>query len=128
MATFTPTWDSIPQATTIAADAIADAANLVSDEITNEVKSGIMVKIVYGNPATEGAKVYLLPEISDGVFAAIADGNPIAEMEAAVGATRNAWFAIPPEMRKFKVGISNDSGASITATVNYQRQTGSSSA
>ena len=116
-------WGDTWLATSIAASAIANAGSATTGEISNDGKSGteIAIEIAYGSTATEGVKVYILRECN-GSYEAAADNPYGFEMPKTVSTTHRRVITLDGlTFRKFKILITNNSGASVTATVTYNQ-------
>ena len=71
--------------------------------------------------SSEGVVVSILTEIDDDVFET-ADDAPFAfSLPFTVSTTHRRAITIPASIGAFKVHISNNSGAQVTATVRYQQ-------
>lgn len=112
-------WDAAWVITSINASAIADAASAVTAAIDNDTKlaTRVSVEIAYGATVNEGVKVYVLANIDDTLFEDTVDDPFSFEMPSAVSATRVRAFAVPGTIDQFKIKLTNDSGAQVTATV-----------
>lgn len=110
-------------ATSIASSSISDAAADTTAAIDNDTKLGtnVSVEIAYGGTATEGVNVYLLRDVDGTNYEAVADGPWGFAMPYATSVTRRRTFWVPGWISKFKVHLTNDSGASVTATVRTQQ-------
>lgn len=105
------------------AQAIADAADHTSGAISNDTKlaTEVAITIAYGATATEGVKVYLLREV-DASYEAEGDDPWGFEMPSSVSTTHRRTFTVPASTAaRFKILITNDSGASVTADIDYRQ-------
>jgi len=83
----------------------------------------IAVTIAYGGTANEGARIYVLRDV-DGTYEAIADGAWGFMMAYSTSTTYRRSFVVQSiTASKFKIMVSNVTGASITATVSYKQAT-----
>jgi hypothetical protein len=123
--TIKPTW--LPEFTLVSAQAITTGNTFTSDEVDNTAALGteIKIKIAYGNPASVGVKVHLLRCFEEGgeppVYEAIEDNNFVREMAYGTSATKYYVFTVPQTVSKFKIGLSNASGATVTADIMYKQ-------
>lgn len=115
-------WTLTWTATTIDADTIADAADLTSDAISNDTKldTEVAVMIAYGATANQGVKVYVLREGAS-AYEAEADNPWGFEMPYSTSTTHRRTFTVPASIGRFQVLLTNDSGASVTADVDYRQ-------
>jgi len=118
--------DAAWSATSINSSAIANAADATTAAISNDGKLGteVSVEIAYGATVNEGAKVYILRDVDATNYEAEVDGPWGFEMPSAVSATRRRAITVPPSISSFKVLVTNDSGASVTATVRTRQVVG----
>lgn len=109
--------------TDINSSAIADAGNDTTEELSNDQKVGteVSVTIAYGATATEGIKVYVLRDVDGTNFEAVADNPWGFEMPYGASTTHRKTFTVPGDISDFKVHLTNDGGASVTATVRYRQ-------
>lgn len=119
MADFTPDWaaDFTVQLSSVT---IADAANDDTSYISHDGKWGteVAVEVVYGNPATEGVKVYVAPNTGAAVAADLADSPWGFEMPYTASTTHHRHFFVDgTAIGSFRVLLTNDSGAAVTATL-----------
>jgi hypothetical protein len=126
MATFNPNWDTNWTNTSINGSSITNSSTATTATVDNDNKSSteVSVKIVYGGTANEGAKVYLLRDTDGTTFEGTTDLPWGFQMPYAVSGTRYRTFTVAGSMiSKFKVLVSNASGATVTATVKYKQAT-----
>ncbi len=124
MSDYRPNWED-DWSTLISAQNIANAGDLPSDEVSLDQhwSAEVSVAVTYGATATQGVKVYVLREVdASPTFEGEADSPWGFEMPYAASATRRRTFSVDGlSLRDFKVHLSNDSGAQVTATVKYRR-------
>jgi hypothetical protein len=127
----TVNWESSWTTTTINSSAIANAANAVTAAISMDAQWAIeiSVTIVYGSPANQGVRVYVERDVDGTNFESVSDNARGFEMPRATSATRRRTFTLSAqELANFRVRLTNDSGASVTATVRYRYATDITSA
>ena len=115
-------WTLTWTATSIDADVIANAGDLTSDAISNDSKldTEVAVQIAYGATASQGVKVYVLREGAS-AYEAEADNPWGFAMPYTVSTTHRRTFTVPASVGRFKILLTNDSGASVTADVDYRQ-------
>ena len=102
---------------------ITNGSSYTSGAISNNRKLGteVAVSIAYGATATEGAKVYILPDVDGTNYAGISDNVRQVEMEYQTSTTLVTHLWVPGHIHDFKVYIGNDTGATVTYTLNYRQ-------
>ena len=110
--------------TSINSSAITDTSTATTAEIDNDNKlvTNVSVTIVYGGTATEGVIVRILQDV-DGTNSESDDGAWAIEMPFSVSGTERKVLQVNGEVAKFKVKLTNDSGATVTATVKTKQAT-----
>lgn len=102
---------------------IADAGSHTGGAISNDTKlaTEVAVKCAYGGTATEGVVVYLLRE-GDTAYEDV-DDAPFSTgvMEYAASTTYRKTFTVAANIPRFKVLITNDSGAQVTVDIDYRQ-------
>lgn len=125
MVTFNPNWSSY-SATSIAASSITNTntATTAAINLDNLSACEVAVTIAYGNPADEGIKVYVLRECESGVWEEVASNPWGFMMPYGTSVTRRRSFSVAASMvSNFKIHLTNNSGATVTATVSYKTAT-----
>lgn len=114
---WTLTWTAL-----VDAQSIADAADHNGGAISNDTKldTEVAIKVAYGATANEGVKVYILRE-GDTDYEAEGDDPWGFEMPYSVSTTHRRTITVPAEIARFEVLLTNDSGASVTADVDYRQ-------
>lgn len=117
-------WDASWTTTSIASSSITTGSNATTAAIALDgaISCLVSVSIAYGGTATEGAKVYILSDTDGTNYEAVAD-NParVYQLPYSTSTTYRRTFAIPAtDYDDFKVHVTNDSGATVTATVDYK--------
>ncbi len=127
MTTFNPNWETNWTTTSISSSSISNSSTATtSSAIDNDNKActEVSVSIAYGGTATEGCKVYLLRDIDNTNFETTSDLPWGFQMPFATSVTRVRTFTVNGSMiSKFKILVSNASGATVTATVRYKQAT-----
>ena len=128
MTSVVPNWDASWTTTSINNSTITDGNTATTAAIDNDLKAvtEISVEVTYDNTtATEGLKVYILRDIDGTDFEAVADNPTGFQLAVSVSGTHRKTFPIPGDrISKFKVHVTNDSGASVTSTsVRYRQAT-----
>jgi len=115
-------WDASWSTTSIASSSIADAGSASTAAISGDLKAEteVSITITYGAIATEGVKVYILRDVDGTNYEAATDSPWVIEMPSAVSATKRKTINVG-NLSSFKVHLTNGSGASITATVDYKQ-------
>lgn len=116
-------FDWVGSWTTLAgSQAIADASTHTTAAVSNDTKLAreISVACAYGATATEGIKVYILRDIDGTNYEAVVDNPWGFEMPKTVSTTHRRTFTVPGTISKFKVHITNDSGAQVTVDIREQ--------
>ncbi|OGT57692.1 MAG: hypothetical protein A3E01_02840 [Gammaproteobacteria bacterium RIFCSPHIGHO2_12_FULL_63_22] len=115
---------SADNATSIAASSIANTATDTTGEISGDAASiEFGFQIVYGGTATQGVKAYLLHH-SGTAYQDVSDNPPAIELPYSVSGTHDfSWTVTGLAAGKYKVHLTNNSGATVTATVNYRTST-----
>lgn len=119
-----PLYDSSWTTTSINSSAIADAGTDTTGIISNDTKGGalVSVEIAYGSPASEGVKVYVFGDVDGTNYEAVADGPWGFQMSNTASTTHRKTFQVfGRDYDDFKVHLTNDTGASVTATVRYKQ-------
>lgn len=125
MVTYNANWAGSWTATSIAASTVTNSSTATTAAIDNDniTSTEIAVTIVYGGTTNEGARVYVLRDVG-GTYEVIVDGAWGFMMAYSVSGTYRRSFVVQSiNASKFKVMISNSTGASITATVSYKQAT-----
>ena len=106
---------------------ITDGSNATTAAIDNDNITGteISVTVVYdATTADEGVKVYVLRDVDGTNYEAVVDGPWSFMMPYTINTTHRRTFTVlGNNTSKFKVEVTNDSGASVTATVRYKQFT-----
>ena len=110
----------------ISSSTITNGSTATSESISNDLKltTEVSVEIAYGSPASAGVIVYVCGDIDGTNYEAIADGPWGFQMNATASTTVRRRFSVPSWISRFKIILSNPSGASVTATVRYQQSVG----
>lgn len=119
----TRVWDSSHTATSIAASSInngADAETAAISQLT-AFQTEVTVAVTYGGTATQGVDVHVLRNVDGTTYEAVTDDTFVAQMPYATSALRSFVFTVPGEVSQFKVLLSNDAGAAVTATVKFKQ-------
>lgn len=114
-----PLWGS-DSTTALNGTSITNGSTNQTDEIQLDGVSTLEVGVecVYGNPANNGLKIYVLKLVKTGTYEAVTDDPIGLEMPYAVSATRRRTFAIDGRMASnIKILAKNDTGATVTVTV-----------
>jgi hypothetical protein len=128
MATLSTNWDSTFTSTSINASTITNTSTSTTAAINNsgKVATEISVTIAYGGTANQGAIVNVLRMVDD-TPTYESGANDAAwgfAMPYAISTTYHRTFTVSAEKAsKFEVYVSNNSGASVTATVNFKQMT-----
>ena len=78
----------------------------------------LAVEIAYGATADQGVKVHVLRAVDDAAYESAADAPFSFEMPATISTThRRTFFVDGLRIGQFKLHLTNDSGAQVTATV-----------
>lgn len=122
------TWDGAVTNTSIASSSISDGGSATTTSAIDQsgnTATEVFVEIAYGATVNEGAFVYVLKEKAGGGAYEDIDDDPYGfEMPSAVSSTRNRALPVPGVVaNSFKILVTNDSGASVTATVDYKQAT-----
>jgi hypothetical protein len=126
MTTISTNWDSSWTATSIASSTVTNTSTATTAAISNDGKSGseVSVTIAYGGTVNQGVKVYILRDIDGTNYEAVTDKPWGFEMPSSVSTTYRRAFAVCADrISNFKVHVTNDSGASVTATVKTRQAT-----
>lgn len=104
------------------AQAVADAASHTSGAISNDTNlaTEVAIQVAYGATATEGVKVYVAREGAS-AYEVVADNPWGFEMPATVSTTHRRTFTVSGDIARFKVIVTNDSGASVTLDIDYRQ-------
>lgn len=116
-------WDDAWTSSSINATAIANASTATTATISNDGKLGTLVgvTVAYGATVNEGVKVYVLMDVN-GTFESVADNPYGFELPGTVSTTHRRSFVVPAEYGDdFQVHITNDSGAQVTADIDYKQ-------
>jgi hypothetical protein len=125
MATIYNDWDTSWTVDGTLGATIATGATDTGDAITLDGKSSVQVAVecAYGGTATQGLKVFILGDY-DGTNYQVAASVPSVEVAYATSSTRTLIIPVSGfEMSKFKVHLTNDSGATVTTEVRYRYNT-----
>lgn len=126
MTSINPSWPASWTATDISATSVDDASSASTSAISNDDKiaTEVSLEVTYGTTADEGVKIYILRDV-DGTDFENPNDNPWGfQMPYTTSTTHRRTFNVPAERTsKFKVHISNDSGAAVTATIRYKQAT-----
>jgi len=126
MPTFNPAWDANWTNTSINSSAVTTGSTATSAAISNDVKivTEVSVTIAYGGTATEGVKVYLLRDIDGTNYETTNDMPWGFQMPFSTSVTRYRSFTVSgSSISKFKILVSNASGATVTASVKFKQAT-----
>lgn len=124
--TFTYNWDAAFTTTSISASSITNTSTATTAAINNDGKSTteVSIQIAYGGTANEGVKVYLLRDTDGTNYEDTTDAPWAFMMPYAISVTRRRTFTVSAMMvSNFKIKLTNDSGATVTATVRYRQAT-----
>lgn len=126
MGSYYQDWELTWTTTSINASAVANAGTAITAAISNDLKLGteVSVEIAYGATASQGVKVYILRDVDGTNYEAVADGAWGFEMPKTTSTTHRRSFTVSADISRFKIHLTNDSGASVTATVRYQQAVG----
>ena len=117
---WTLTWSSLQNGTTI-----TDTNFQTSTAVSNDEKLGteVAVEVAYGATVDEGVKVYIPREDGDGTYEdPNANDKPWGfEMPSAVSGTARKSFTVPASIPRFKVVLENNTGATVTVSVDYRQ-------
>jgi len=120
-------WDNSWTTTSLNGTSIANGSNNETGAISNDTKTEtlISVEVQYGATANESAEVLIQHETDDTPnYEQEADQPTTLAMPVSPSTTHDRVFSIPADSAAdFKVGISNDTGASITVTVEFKQAT-----
>ena len=127
MPTYTQ-WENTWTLTSINGTSVADGSNAETNAaISNDEKTEtlVSVEVDYGSTANENVEVLILRETDDGpTYEQESDQPPTFAMPVTASTTHRRTFSIPAKtVADFKVALSNDSGASVTATVRTKQAT-----
>lgn len=115
-------WDATFTATSLAASTVTNGSAGTTAAIDCDGKSSLEVSIscVYGGTANNGLKVFILRMIDDTpTYEAQADIPQGVELAYSISGTHRKAFTIDCRLiSKCKIEVQNDSGASVTVTVN----------
>lgn len=90
----------------------------------NKSETEVSVTIAYGGTADEGVKVYILRDVDGTNYEAVADGPWGFMLPYTISTTHRRSFTVAGDrVSSFKVHVTNDSGATVTATVRYRQAT-----
>ena len=82
------------------------------------------ILIAYGGTATEGVRVYVFRDVDGTNYEAVIDNPWTVMMAYATSVSRRKTFFVPgDQVSRFKIHLTNDAGAQVTATVTYQQFT-----
>lgn len=126
MPSFNPNWDTSWTNSSINSTSISNSAVNTTGAIDNDNKSGteVSVSIAYGGTASEGVKVYVLRDYDGTNYEAVVDGPWGFMMPYTSSTTHNRTFTVlGNSVSKFKVHLTNGSGASVTASVKTRQFT-----
>lgn len=124
MTTIVADWQSAFQPTSIAASSVGNGSSATTAAIDCDGHSfvEVSIKCVYGNPANNGLKAFILRMVDDTpTYESQNDQPQGVELAYATSGTRVKTFTIDCRMvSKFKIQVQNDTGATVTVTVNYK--------
>lgn len=111
-------WDSAWATTSINGN-ITNTSTSTTAAISNDLKAAteVSVEIAYGVTASQGVKVQILRDVDGSNYEASADAPFEFEMPKTVSTTHRRTFTVPGSVSNFKVSLSNNSGATVTAVV-----------
>lgn len=114
---WTLTWTAL-----LNAQAISDSSDHNAGAISNDGKlaTEVAIKIAYGATATEGVVVSILRE-GDTDYEAAGDSPFSFSMPYTASTTHRRTISVPGDIGRFEVLLSNDSGAEVTADVDYRQ-------
>lgn len=116
-------WDNSWTATSIAASSITNTGTATTAAISNDGKSAteIAVTVAYGTTANQGVDVYILRDVN-GTYEAVADRPFGFQMAYGVSTTFHRTITVMADrVSQFKVFVFNQTGATVTATVNFKQ-------
>ena len=116
-------WTLTWTATSIDATAVANASSATSAAISNDGKlaTEVAITIAYGATATTGVVVSILRDVDGTNYEVAADLPWRFSLPFTVSTTHRRTITVPGDIARFKVMVSNDSGASVTADVDYRQ-------
>lgn len=117
---WTLTWTSLQDGSTIT-DTNFQTSTAVSNDIT--LGTEVAVEVAYGGTVDEGVKVYVCREDGDGTYEdPSANDTPWGfEMPSAVSGTARKSFTVPPSIPRFQIVLENNTGATVTVSVDYRQ-------
>lgn len=118
-------WSDTWTATTVDAETVTNGSTGTTGTIANDNTLGTMVgvTIAYGATVNEGVKVYVLWDVN-GTFESVADEPWGFEMPSSTSTTHRRSFVVPADAGDdFQIHLTNDSGADVTADVDYKQAT-----
>lgn len=126
--TVSTNWDSSFTTTSINSSTVTNGSSATTGAIDNNNKAGteVTVTIAYGSPANSGVIVSVLRIINGTpTYESGANDTPWSfALNYNASSTYNRAFTVPADrVSKFEVYVSNNSGASVTATVQYKQFT-----
>lgn len=106
--------------------AIANSASLTTDPISNDEKlnTEVSIEIAYGGTANEGVRVFILRDVDGTEYEGAADAPWGFAMPHATSVTRRRTFTVPASIGRFRVLLTNESGAEVDASVRYRQSEG----
>jgi hypothetical protein len=119
-------WDTAWTTSSINGSAVSNAGSANTAAIDNDGKwaTEVSVQVAYGATASQGLRVFVDRDI-DGTNYETGGSKPWGfEMPKAVSTTFYRTFTVQAsEVSKFRVRVTNDSGASVTVTVRTRQAT-----
>lgn len=124
MTTITSNWDTSWTNSSVNGSTVTNGSNATTGAISNDLKSAteISVSVTYGATATEGINVYILRDTDGTNYEAVTDLPWGLAMPYSTSTTYRRTFTVAGDrISNFKAHITNDSGASVTATIKYRQ-------
>lgn len=126
MSVISTLWDSTFTATSIAASTVTNTSSATTAAIDNSSHAGteVSVTVAYGGTATQGLVVNVLRMVDDTPTfeSATTDACFGFSIPYSTSTTFHRVFSVSSDrISKFKVFVSNNTGASVTVTVKYKQ-------
>lgn len=126
MSTISNLWDTTWTATSIAGSTVTNTSSATTAAIDNSAHAGaeISVTVAYGGTATQGLVVNILRMVDDTpTYESATNDSPFGfAMPYSTSTTFHRTISVAGDrVSKFKVYVSNNTGASVTVTVKYKQ-------
>lgn len=124
MSNITTNWDTSWTNSSINGSTVTDGSSATTAAISNDGKSAteVSITVVYGGTANEGIVAYVLRDTNGTNYESVADLPWGIALPADISTTFRRTFTVTADrVSNFKVHVTNDSGASVTATVKYRQ-------